>query len=305
MADLLHIENLGHIENLEQFLAASFFVLLALAAFLESLIPLRKNALPLRRRWLGNFSLMLLNTAIFRGLLPMSAFVFALYVQEHHWGLFSAFPLSPWLSILITVLLHDFVKYAQHVLFHHVRACWRFHLVHHTDQDYDFTTGLRFHPLEALVTTASTFLVILVLGPPALAVIVFEFLTMFINFLSHTNIRLNDRLERILRFVIVTPNMHRIHHSAWEPETNSNYAVIFSFWDKIFGTYTAQAREDQKDMMVGLYEYRDLQDQNFFRMLLQPFLKLKPRLELKPQFGDATKKATRPSSLPDTTPDLP
>ena len=262
----------------EKFLTACFFVALAAMATMETLIPLRRNRRPLSKRWPGNFLLFIVNNILFIALLPIGAILFARHVQDQGWGLFNTYPLPLLSTLLLSVLLLDFIKYAQHLLFHYFTPFWRFHLPHHSDQDYDFTTGLRFHPLEFSFTTATTFITILLFGVPPYAVFVFELLTLILNSFQHANVRTSPTVERAMRLIFVSPGMHRIHHSAWEPETNSNFGVIFSFWDKVFGTYRATARQDQKDMKIGLFEYQEPADLSFARMLVQPFSKLKPKI---------------------------
>lgn len=251
--------------------ASAFLGAVALAATWEAAAPRRANAAPLRLRWIGNFALAAINTLVLRGLIPLSAIALSIGLGERGWGLFSALDLPFWLALPVSILSLDLGRYALHRFYHHVPLLWRVHAVHHTDLDYDFTTALRFHPFEALLATAWTFALIVALGPPVEAVIAFEAGSAAVSIAQHANAKLPASLDRLLRLVLITPDMHRVHHSTQRPETDSNFGTIFPFWDRLFATYRAAPALGHEGMRIGLDEYRDQGCLTVPSMLLQPF----------------------------------
>jgi len=208
---------------------------------------------------------------IVRVLFPTSAVALALLAETKGWGLLNAWPLPGWTAVIIAVLVLDLVIYLQHVLFHAVPALWRLHRMHHADLEFDVTTGARFHPIEIFLSMLIKLAVIGALGAPAVAVLVFEVLLNATAMFNHSNVRLPDRLDRILRWIIVTPDMHRVHHSVVVRETNSNFGFNLPWWDRLFGTYRPQPAAGHEGMTIGVEQFRDPAEQRLDRMLAQPF----------------------------------
>jgi sterol desaturase/sphingolipid hydroxylase (fatty acid hydroxylase superfamily) len=244
-----------------------------LIAACEIVAPRRPLTVPRRSRWPGNLAIVLLNTLLVRALLPVAAVGMAMLAEEHGWGLFHAFgPLPAWLVIVVTVVVLDLAIYLQHVLFHAVPILWRLHRMHHADLDVDVTTGARFHPIEIVVSMLLKLGVIAMLGAPPLGVLVFELLLSTGSLFNHGNLRLPLRADGVLRWIVVTPDMHRVHHSVEREETNRNFGFTLSWWDRIFGTYRAQPAAGHARMTLGIAQFRDLSDLRLDRLLLQPVL---------------------------------
>ncbi len=230
----------------------AFFGVFALMALWEAVAPRRARLLPRRVRWLHNLALVVLNSLILRLLFPLAAVGFALLAAEHGWGLLNAFGVPFWWAFALSVIALDLAIYLQHVMFHAVPLLWRLHRVHHADADIDVTTGARFHPIEILLSMLIKFAVIAVFGAPAAAVLVFEVLLNATAMFNHANLRLREPLERLLRRMLVTPEMHRIHHSMELSEANSNFGFNLPWWDRLFGTYRESARLPQESMAIGV-----------------------------------------------------
>jgi sterol desaturase/sphingolipid hydroxylase (fatty acid hydroxylase superfamily) len=245
----------------------------ALIAACEIVGPRRPLTVPRRSRWAGNLAIVLLNTLLVRALLPVTAVGMAIVAEEHGWGLSHAFgPLPTWLVIAVTVVLLDLAIYLQHVLFHAVPILWRLHRMHHADLDVDVTTGARFHPIEIVLSMLLKLGVIVILGAPPLGVLVFELLLSTGSLFNHGNLRLPFRADGILRWIVVTPDMHRVHHSVEPEENNRNFGFTLSLWDRICGTYRDQPAAGHAGMALGLAQFRDLSDLRLDRLLLQPVL---------------------------------
>lgn len=227
-------------------------------ALWELLAPRRKLSLPKTGRWLNNLGLAVFNTILLRWLFPAATVGMALFATEQGWGLFNYFPLPFWLAVPASLLVLDFTIWLQHVMFHAVPALWRLHRVHHADLDFDLTTGVRFHPLEMVLSMLIKFAAIAVLGPPVIAVIFFEILLNTTSMFNHSNVRLPLRLDRILRWFLVTPDMHRVHHSVEDDETNSNFGFNLPWWDRLLGTYRDQPRAGHEAMGIGIRTFRSL-----------------------------------------------
>jgi sterol desaturase/sphingolipid hydroxylase (fatty acid hydroxylase superfamily) len=240
--------------------------------FWEVQAPLRQPVFSHRVRWLSNFGVYVLNTLLLYLLLPMSAVALAVILAERGWGLFNNLSAPLPVAIAASILALDGLHYLKHVVLHKVPLLWRFHRVHHTDLDYDFTTGIRFHPLESIVNAVITMTVIALLGSPAAAVVIFETSLVLVTFIVHANIRYPATIDKVFRTLLVTPDMHRIHHSARAAETDSNYGVIFSWWDRLFGTHVAQPLNGHTGMSLGLLEFRESKHQTLPWMLACPFL---------------------------------
>jgi sterol desaturase/sphingolipid hydroxylase (fatty acid hydroxylase superfamily) len=249
---------------------AAVLVLLALA---ELLFPRRHLTVGKPLRWLNNLALVSINTIVVRILLPLGAVGMAAKAQENGWGLFNNVDVPGWLAVILAVVLLDFAIYVQHVLFHAVPLFWRLHLVHHADLDFDVTTGLRFHTLEILLSWGIKLAVVILLGASALAVFIFEVLLNATSMFNHSNLRLPGWLDRLLRLVLVTPDMHRVHHSTLRRETNSNFGFNLPWWDFLLGTYQNQPELGHEDMTIGLAHLRDeKQVERLPQMFALPFL---------------------------------
>jgi len=246
----------------------SGFVLLAL---IECIKPKRQLTQPQLTRWANNFTLLLSGTLVVRILLPAAAIGIAYLVEHQHWGLVNHLDWPFWVSVVFSFIILDLAIYIQHILFHVLPILWRVHRVHHSDLDCDISTGLRFHPLEILISIFIKFITISVLGAPVVAVILFEITLNLLSMFTHSNIHLNKTFERVLRWFIVTPDMHRVHHSIRENETNSNFAFHLSIWDQLFGTYISQPADGQLGMTIGLESFRENHWQKFSGLLLMPF----------------------------------
>jgi len=244
------------------------FVLLAAA---EALFPRRDRAVTRRWRWPANITLVVLNTVVLRAALPVTAVGMALSAEQRGWGLLHAVGALPTaLTIAIAVLLLDFAIYLQHVVFHAVPLLWRLHRMHHADLDVDVTTGSRFHPAEILSSMLFKLAAVGALGASPLAVLLFEVLLNIGSMFNHANLRLVPGLDRALRLLIVTPDMHRVHHSAWAVETNTNFGFTFPWCDYLCGTYRAQPAAGHEAMTVGLACFRDRKYLRLDKTLLQP-----------------------------------
>jgi sterol desaturase/sphingolipid hydroxylase (fatty acid hydroxylase superfamily) len=255
----------------EAVVRTSFFVgIFALMAAWEALAPLRQQAAPRRLRWSNNLALVALDSVIVRLVFPLTAVSFAGLAAERGWGLLNILDLPFWPALILALLLLDLIIYLQHRLFHAVPLLWRLHRVHHADTEFDVTTALRFHPLEILVSMAIKLAAIAALGPPALAVLVFEIVLNGAAMFNHANVALPARLERALRLLIVTPDMHRIHHSTRPEEMNRNFGFNLPWWDRLLGSYCPRPKLDQCTMPIGLDRFRARRELWLDRMLLQP-----------------------------------
>lgn len=228
-------------------------------AFWELAMPRRHQcSISKPLRWLNNLGLAFINTLLLRLLFPTAAVGITAFAIEHGWGLFNNYSLSLGLTIVASVLILDFTIWLQHRMMHAVPILWRLHRVHHADLDFDVTTGVRFHPLEMVLSLLIKFAAIVVLGPPVVAVVIFEVLLNAASMFNHSNIRLSHRLDRILRWWVVTPDMHRVHHSVKKNEANANFGFNLPWWDRLFGTYCDQPQVDHEIMEIGICTFRDL-----------------------------------------------
>lgn len=249
----------------------AFAGIFAAMALLELLAPRRQQAVTRTQRWPSNLGIVVLNTLLARLVFPMTAVSLAALGETKGWGLFHAIGLPAWAAVLIGVTLLDLAIYLQHVLVHAVPALWRLHRMHHADLEFDVTTGARFHPIEILLSMALKLMVIAAVGPPAVAVLIFEVLLNATAMFNHSNVRIPERLDRMMRLIVVTPDMHRIHHSVVPKETNSNFGFNLPWWDRLFGTYRAEPAAGQLGMTIGIEQFRDVSEQRLDRMLTQPF----------------------------------
>ena len=262
------------IQTHEAMIRLGFFVgVFALMAIWEVAAPRRARLLTRLQRWSSNIGLVVLNTALLRLLFPAAAVGMALSVNAQGWGLLNTLGLPFWVEVLVALVVLDFAIWVQHVLFHAVPALWRLHRVHHADLDYDLTTGARFHPIEIILSMLIKFVVIAALGPPVIAVILFEIILNALAMFNHANIALPPRVDRVLRWLIVTPDMHRVHHSIEDDETNSNFGFNLSWWDRLLGTYRDQPRAGHQGMTIGIRQHRDPRRvDRLDGMLVLPFL---------------------------------
>ena len=250
-----------------------FFVgVFALVALWELVAPQRRLTVSKALRWSSNLGLVVLNTVLLRLMFPLAAVGMAAFGAANGWGLLNHFNVPFWLAVPLAVIAMDFVIWLQHVMVHAVPVLWRLHRVHHADPDYDLTTGARFHPIEIVLSMLIKIATIAVLGPPVLAVVIFEVVLNAAAMFNHGNIRLPVGLDRVLRWIIVTPDMHRVHHSVEEDETNSNFGFNLPWWDRLFGTYREQPRAGQLGMTIGIHGHTDPREvARLDGMLLMPF----------------------------------
>jgi len=221
----------------------------------------------------NNIALVVVNTVVMRIVFPTAAVGAAAYAFEHQWGLINQLGVPLWMAVGLSVVLLDGVIFLQHVMFHAVPVFWRLHRVHHADMDFDVTTGTRFHPIEILLSMLIKFAAIFLLGPPMVAVVIFEVVLNGSSMFNHSNVRLPPALDRLVRLLIVTPDMHRVHHSHYAHETNSNFGFNLSLWDRLLGTYRAQPDDGHDDMVIGIDTFRDSAKCIHLRwLLLMPFV---------------------------------
>lgn len=248
-----------------------FLGVFALMAAWEVAAPRRTLQESKAIRWASNLAIVVLNSVLLRILFPVAAVGVAAFVAERGAGLFNIFAVPYPLAIVLSVLLLDLAIYLQHLMFHAMPVLWRVHRMHHADLDFDVTTGARFHPIEMILSMLIKFAVILLLGPPVLAVLIFEVLLNATAMFNHSNVRIPQPWDRALRWLVVTPDMHRVHHSIDAPECNSNFGFNLPWWDQLFGTYRAQPAAGHERMIVGIKQFRLQRDLWLDQMLLEPF----------------------------------
>lgn len=248
----------------------AFVCLLLLLGLLERLFPRRGDARPARRQ-LVNLGLMLVDTLLLRLLFPVLAVGVAVLAEARGLGLLPLGGIDGWAAVVLGFVLLDLAIYWQHRLFHRVPLLWRLHRVHHADTAFDVTLAVRFHPLEIVLSVLVKFAVIALAGVPPLAVLLFEVALSAGSLFTHADVRLPPRLERVLRWIVVTPDMHRVHHSLHRDETDSNFCFHLSLWDRLFGSYRDQPRDGHTGMVIGLGEFRSAADQGLLALLANPF----------------------------------
>jgi sterol desaturase/sphingolipid hydroxylase (fatty acid hydroxylase superfamily) len=250
---------------------ACFVGIFVVMALWELAAPRRPLAVSKGLRWFSNLGIVVLNSLLARLVLPIVPVGLALQAAQNGWGLFNVLDVPMWLAGIISFLALDLLIYGQHVLVHKVPLLWRLHRMHHADLDIDVTTGARFHPLEILFSFAIKLAAVAALGAPAAAVLIFEVVLNATAMFNHSNVRLPLGLDRWLRLVVVTPDMHRVHHSIVPEETDSNYGFNLPWWDRLFRTYRDQPRAGHDGMTIGLAIFRDPREEYLHKMLLQPF----------------------------------
>lgn len=251
---------------------AVFLAVLVGMAIWEAVLPRRRREVPRVLRWSGNLGLVVIDTFLVRLIFPIAAVGMAILAESRSWGLLNNLALPQWISFLLAIAALDLAIYLQHVMFHAVPLFWRFHRMHHADLEFDVTTGLRFHPVEILLSMGLKLAVVAALGPPPAAVLVFEVLLNATSMFNHGNLRIPPGIDRVLRLMLVTPDMHRVHHSVLVQETNSNFGFNLPWWDRLFGTYRPQPKEGHEAMTIGIEQFRELRDLRLDRMLIQPML---------------------------------
>ncbi|MBO0763512.1 MAG: sterol desaturase family protein [Hyphomicrobiaceae bacterium] len=250
---------------------SAFATIFAATAAWEVLAPRREPKLARGTRWPGNIGVVVLDTILVRLLFPTTAVGLALVAEGRGWGLFHALDIPMWAGVPAGVIALDLAIYLQHVLFHAVPALWRLHRMHHADLETDVTTGARFHPIEILLSMGIKLAVVAALGVPAVGVLAFEVLLNATSMFNHSNVRMPGWLDRALRWIVVTPDMHRVHHSIAAREANSNFGFNLPCWDRLFGTYRDQPAAGHDAMTLGVEQFRDQAEQRLDRMLTQPF----------------------------------
>ena len=250
---------------------SAFLGVLIVMVVWEVAAPRRVRVVSRWVRWPSNLGLVVLNTVVLRLAIPVAAVGVAELGQQRGWGLLNNVELPGWGRIAIAILALDLAIYLQHVMFHAVPALWRLHRMHHADLDFDVTTGARFHPIEILLSMGLKLAVVAALGAPPVAVLVFEVVLNATAMFNHGNVGVPERLDRILRWIVVTPDMHRVHHSVVPRETNSNFGFNSPWWDRLLGTYCAQPGAGHAGMTIGLDQFRDPGQLRLDRMLVQPF----------------------------------
>ena len=243
----------------------------AAIALWEVVRPRRARTLSRRVRWPGNIGVVVVNTLVLRLVFPTAAVGLALLAEARGWGLMNDVALPYPLAVALSVALLDLAIYLQHVMFHAVPALWRLHRMHHADLEFDVTTGARFHPIEILLSMGIKLALVAALGPPALGVLIFEVLLNASAMFNHGNVAIPAPVDRVLRWFVVTPDMHRVHHSIVVGETNSNFGFNLPWWDRLFGTYRAQPAAGHAGMTIGIEQFREAGDLRLDHMLAQPF----------------------------------
>jgi sterol desaturase/sphingolipid hydroxylase (fatty acid hydroxylase superfamily) len=248
---------------------AFFLGILLVMALWEVAAPRRRREIPRLIRWSNNLGIVVIDTLLVRLTFPIVAVGLAVMAEAQGWGLFNIVGAPTWLALILSVLALDLAIYLQHVMFHAVPALWRLHRMHHADLEFDVSTGLRFHPVEILLSMGIKLAVVVALGPPAVAVLVFEVLLNATAMFNHS-IRIPAGIDRVLRLIVVTPDMHRVHHSIHPSETNSNFGFNLPWWDRLLGTYWPQPRDGHEAMTIGIEQFRTRRDLWLDRMLIQP-----------------------------------
>jgi sterol desaturase/sphingolipid hydroxylase (fatty acid hydroxylase superfamily) len=251
---------------------SGFITVLGLMASWEMLAPRRPLTTSKVRRWIANLSVVVIDAILIRLLFAAGAVGAAMLATEQNWGILNHLPWPSWIETILGVIALDFALYLQHVMFHAVPLFWRFHMMHHADLDCDVSTGLRFHPVEVILSMIIKLAAIAVLGPSPQAVLTFEVLLNATSMFNHSNVRIPASAEVALRWLVVTPDMHRVHHSILPRETNTNFGFNLPWWDRLLGTYRPQPAGGHEEMGLGLQQFRDPSRLTITRILLLPFV---------------------------------
>jgi len=257
----------------EPVIRLGFFFGILVAMFLWELIaPRRPLTTSKIARWASNLGLVLIDSILARLVFPTALVGVALLAQQRGWGLLNQFELSALLKIIFSVLILDLAIYLQHVMFHSAPLLWRLHMVHHSDMDIDVTTGVRFHPIEILLSMGIKMVVVVLIGAPPASVLIFEIILNGTSMFNHGNVRYSQQIDSLLRLLVVTPEMHRVHHSTIRWETNSNLGFSFPWWDRLFGTYRPQPAKGHLEITIGLDQYKEPQKLTFLWLIALPFI---------------------------------
>jgi len=249
-----------------------FFGTLGSMAIWEILAPRRALTVSKTVRWVNNLGIVFFNSFLLRLIFPAAAVGMAAFTSQQGWGIFNYVDIPFWLAVAASVIAMDFIIYLQHVMVHAVPVLWRLHRMHHADLDIDVTTGARFHPIEIILSMLIKFATIAVLGPPVVAVVIFEIILNATAMFNHGNVKLPKALDSVLRWLLVTPDMHRVHHSVEDDEANSNFGFSLPWWDRLFGTYRDQPRKGHEAMTIGIHKFRNMKQVSWLPgMLLLPF----------------------------------
>jgi sterol desaturase/sphingolipid hydroxylase (fatty acid hydroxylase superfamily) len=251
---------------------AFFLGILLIMFFWERFAPRRLLTTSKITRWVSNLGLVLIDAMTVRLVFPTALAGIALIAQQNGWGLFNQCELPSLLKIIFSILILDFVIYLQHVMFHVIPLLWRLHMVHHTDMDIDVTTGVRFHPIEIILSMGIKTITVILTGAPSLAVLIFEILLNGTSMFNHGNVRYSQQIDSLLRLLVVTPEMHRVHHSTIRWESNSNLGFNFPWWDRLFGTYRPQPAKGHVEMTLGLDQYKEPQKLTLPWLIILPFI---------------------------------
>lgn len=258
--------------NTELLIRLAVFVgVIAAMAWWETQAPRRARSFGRVARWPSNLAIVALNSALVKAIVPAGAVGFAAFCASRGWGLMNLVRMPTGFGLLASVVVLDFVIYLQHVMFHALPALWRIHRMHHADLDFDVTTGARFHPLEILISMGIKMAAVAALGPTAAGVLAFEVILNATSMFNHANAAIPQPIDAILRLIVVTPDMHRVHHSIAVRETNSNFGFNLPWWDRMLGTYRAQPAAGHSGMTIGIAEFRDERELRLDRMLTQPW----------------------------------
>lgn len=250
----------------------SFFGILVIMFLWELIAPRRPLTTSKITRWFSNLGLVLIDSIAVRLVFPTALAGVALLAQRQGWGLFNLFELSYLLKIIFSVLILDLAIYLQHVMFHSAPLFWRLHMVHHSDMDIDVTTGVRFHPIEIILSMGIKMIVVILMGAPPVSVLIFEIILNGTSMFNHGNVRYSQQIDSFLRLLVVTPEMHRVHHSTIRWETNSNLGFNFPWWDRLFGTYRDQPTKGHLEMTIGLDQYKEPQKLTLPWLIVLPFI---------------------------------
>lgn len=251
---------------------AFFAGIFSTVALAELLAPRRTLTTSKTSRWIGNIGIVFISTALLRVVFPAGAVGISIWVELQGWGIFNYLQWPFWLEVVLTIIVLDFVIYLQHVMFHAVPVLWRLHMMHHADMDYDLTTGNRFHPIEILISLGIKAGAIVILGAPPVGVIIFEIILNGMAMFNHANLFIPLGVDRVLRLLVVTPDMHRVHHSVFPNETNANFGFNLPWWDRLCGTYKPQPTKGHEQMTIGLNQFRDPSRLTLPWMLVLPFV---------------------------------
>jgi sterol desaturase/sphingolipid hydroxylase (fatty acid hydroxylase superfamily) len=250
----------------------SFLGILVIMFLWELIAPRRPLTTSKITRWFSNLGLVLIDSIAVRLVFPTALAGVALLAQRQGWGLFNLFELFSLLKIIFSVLILDLAIYLQHVMFHSIPLFWRLHMVHHSDMDIDVTTGVRFHPIEIILSMGIKMIVVILIGAPPVSVLIFEIILNGTSMFNHGNVRYSQQIDSFLRLLVVTPEMHRVHHSTIRWETNSNLGFNFPWWDRLFGTYRDQPTKGHLEMTIGLDQYKEPQKLTLPWLIVLPFI---------------------------------